>query len=288
MTTPTGNTGRGVLSTVMAADASVRVLVRDRAKLADAPDDLIEGDLRDAATIDAALADVGTAFFCVPQSENPDDLVVYCNSFAVPFATVAKTSGLRRLVVISGGDDEGENAGPGKALRSNEDIFAKAIPACRFVRCGYFMENLLWQVQTIAHAGMFTLPVAPDVPIAFVAADDIGAACGRLMLDEGWSDTSAVEAYGPVKVTMAEAAAIISHAIGKPVRYVEAEPGAWAAQMQGYGLSAAMATSLIEMFAAISVGRDMGGEPAAPLACPTTLEAWCTRTLAPAVRQAAA
>ena len=182
VTTPTGNTGRGVLATVMSADPSVRVLVRDRAKLADAPADVIEGDLREDASLAAALAGAETAFFCVPQSENPADLGAYFKSFAIPFAAAASASRLSRVVVISGGDDEGENTGPGKALRSNEDILANAIPSCRFVRCGYFMENLLWQVQTIAHAGFFTLPVAPDVPMAFVAADDIGAASGRLML----------------------------------------------------------------------------------------------------------
>ncbi len=220
VTTPTGNTGRAVLESVFAADPSIRVLVRDRSKLEASPSDVVEGDLRDEAALARALDGVETAFFCVPQSENPEDLVSYFNSFATPFASVAKRSGLARIVAISGGDDEGENIGPGKALRSNEDILSAAIPACRFVRCGYFMENLLWQVQTIAHAGFFTLPVASHVPMAFVAANDIGAASGRLMLDDSWSDQRAVEAYGPGKLSMEDAADIIAEAVGRPVRYV--------------------------------------------------------------------
>ncbi len=58
--------------------------------------------------------------------------------------------------------------------------------------------------------------------------------------------------------------------------------------MQGYGLSGAMATSLVEMFDAIAGGRDMGHMPSAPLDCPTTLAAWTNAVLAPAVRHAAA
>ena len=40
------------------------------------------------------------------------------------------------------------------------------------------MENLLWQAQSLAHASIFSLPLAPDVPLAFVAAADIGTHAG--------------------------------------------------------------------------------------------------------------
>jgi uncharacterized protein YbjT (DUF2867 family) len=289
LTTPTGNTGRHALTALLAAGRTVRVLVRDARKLA--PEDakrveVIEGDGRDVAALEKALIGVDTAFYCTPQSANPPDLDSYYREFAEPFAAAAKVVGLRRVVSISGGDDLPEPKGPGGVLRMTENLLDAVIPNARHVRCGYFMENLLWQVAPLAFQGAFYLPVARATPLPFVAAADIGRAAGALLADDAWTGVQAVEAYGPQSLSCDAAADRLAEALSTPVRFEQADPARWVEEMIGHGLSPAMATSLRDMFDAISEGRDMGGIAKHPLPCPTRLGDWARQTLAPALAAA--
>ena len=87
VTTPTGNTGSAVLKSVLAAGERPRVLLRDPAKLG--PETLgqvevVQGDLHDPDDLARALEGIEGAFFCVPQSPDPDDLSAYYRSFTEP------------------------------------------------------------------------------------------------------------------------------------------------------------------------------------------------------------
>lgn len=283
ITAPTGNTGRAVLEAVEASGAPYRVLVRDAGRLPPHRGEVVTGDLRDPMALQQAMQGVTSAFFCVPQISNPEDLLGWFGSFAQPFAAAASKAKLQRIVTISGGDAHSDNRGPGAALQANERILEQAGASMRHLRCGYFMENLLWQTQALAHAGIFSLPLAPDVPLAFVAAADIGGHAGRLLLDGSWTGVASHEVFGPKPLTCAAAADVISEALGRTVRYIPADSKAWALQMQGHGLSPAMTQALVEMFEDIAAGRDMGGTPSQPLACTTTLDAWTRQVLAPAM-----
>ena len=159
--------------------------------------EVIRGDLRDPASLEKALSGVEGAFFCVPQSPDPDDMDAYYGSFAQPFAAAAKAAGVQRLVAISGGDGRAGNRGPGVQLHQLEQTLNAAGAATRFVRCGYFMEQLLWMLPGIAYGGMFALPVAADLPLPFVAARDIGHNAGQFLLDRTWTGQQAAAAHGP-------------------------------------------------------------------------------------------
>jgi uncharacterized protein YbjT (DUF2867 family) len=185
---------------------------------------------------------------------------------------------------ISGGDAHSGSRGPGAALQANERILEQTGASVRYLRCGYFMENRLWQAQALAHGGIFSLPLVPDVPLAFVAAADIGAHAGKLLLEGAWHGVASHEVFGPGPLSCAAAAEVLSDALGRTVRYVPADSNAWARQMRGHGLSAAMTQALVEMFEDITAGHDMGGTPAQPLVCTTTLEAWTGKVLAPVVQ----
>lgn len=286
VTTPTGNTGRHVLHAAVDAGAATRVFVRDPGRLdpADrAAVEVVTGDLRDPHTLRTALDGIDTAFFCVPQSADAADVGDYYRSFSEPFAAAAAAAGVRRVVTISGGDEDDDAGGPGAALRDTERVIDAAVAHTGHIRCGYFMENLLWQAESIAYGSRFFLPIDRDVPLAWVAAGDIGAVAGRYLLDPDWTGRVITEAYGPAKVTCDEAAKLLSVALERDVTYVAAEPDAWVADLVRYGVGPAMAASLRDMFVEISRGRDMGRAPDNPADCPTTLPQWATVALKPAV-----
>jgi len=174
--------------------------------------------------------------------------------------------------------------GPGLALSRVEQAINATGIAARHVRCGYFMENLYYQAQPIARAGVFSLPIAGNVPLPFVAARDIGVAAAHLLLDRSWSGQDAVAAYGPASVSCDAAARVATDVLGFPVRYHPISGAAYKASLAAY-VSEAMSQSLVEMFDAIAAGEDMAAPIARRVDCPTALRMWIDTEFKRAVAQ---
>jgi uncharacterized protein YbjT (DUF2867 family) len=289
ITTPTGNTERHVLQAILAQGEPVRVLVRDPARLdasVQSRCQVVQADLRDPADLAQALDGIEGVFFCVPQSPDPDDISAYYHSFADPFAKAATTAGIQRVVAVSGGDGNGSgNRGVGLALHQLEQTISATGIAARYVRCGYFMENFFWQIQSIARESLFSLPIAGDVPIPFVAARDIGAAAAHLLLDRSWSDQVGVAAHGSELLSCDTAAKIASEVLGFAVHYQPISGADYKTSLSAHGCSDALGQSLVEMFDAIAAGQDMAVPVARSMHCPTTLRNWMESVLKMPVTQ---
>ena len=288
ITTPTGNTGRYVLQFALKQGESVRVFVRDPSRL-DALThercEVVQGDLRHPADLARALEGAEGVFFCVPQSPNPEDVRAYYHSFAAPFAKAAKAASVQRVVAISGGNGSSGFQGIGQALREVEQAIAATDIAARYVRCGYFMENFFWMIQPIVRAGIFSLPVASDVLIPFVAACDIGETAARLLLDRAWSSQEGIAAHGPTPLSCNTAAKIASQVLGFPIRYQPVNGADYKASLSVHGVSEALSQSLVEMFEAIAAGQDMAAPAVHKADCPTTLQAWMDTSFKEVVAQ---
>ena len=289
ITTPTGNTGRHVLQSVLNQGESVRVFVRDPSRLDASTQErceVVQGDLHNPVDLMRTLDGAEGVFFCVPQSPDPEDISAYYRSFADPFAKAVKDAGVQRVVAISGGDGSGSGfQGIGQALHEVEQAIAATDIAARYVRCGYFMENFFWMIQSIVRVGMFSLPVASYVPIPFVAAGDIGKAAARLLLDRTWSGQEGIAAHGPTPLSCNTAAEIASQVLDFPIRYQPVSGTDYKASLAIHGVSDAMGQSLVEMFKAITAGQDMAAPVGNKADCPTTLQAWMETFFKEAVTQ---
>ncbi|MBO0793662.1 MAG: NmrA family NAD(P)-binding protein, partial [Ktedonobacteraceae bacterium] len=77
ITTPTGAIGHQVLNHVLKAEAPVRVVVRDPARLAtDVRErvEVIQGSTDDVEVVNKAFAGAHVVFWIVPPDEDTDDL----------------------------------------------------------------------------------------------------------------------------------------------------------------------------------------------------------------------
>lgn len=287
ITTPTGNTGRHVAELAVARGEQVRLLIRDPAKLSNGLTvacDIVVGDMRDASALDALLKGANAVFFCVPQSADADDMRAYYLSFATVVSDAIARNGIGRVVTISGGDGEGSGGiGVGSDLYAMERMIEAAAPDVRHVRCGYFMENLFWQVQPLARAGVFSLPVGADVALPWVAAQDIGRAAGELLVDRTWNGHAGVAAHGPNAISCKDVASSLTQALGRPVAFAPVSGEQYTQTLMSHGCSRALGDGLVKMFDAIGMGKDMGATPDAAAECLTTLADWSNRALAPAI-----
>ncbi len=179
ITTPTGNVGSRVLRDLAQREHGVlRVIVRHPEKLP--PEiresvEVIAGSHADPATLIRALEGVEAMFWCQPDSITAEDYYGFYRDFASAGCAAIRHQQTPRVVVLSatGGAFNGQ-AGPITALHQMEDILGRSGAHLRFLRCGSFFENFLWQIDALRNEGTFYYPMAGDVAHPMVASDDIG------------------------------------------------------------------------------------------------------------------
>ena len=168
--------------------------------------------------------------------------VSYYPDLAVPgsveavraFTELAINSGVRRLVLLSGrGEPEAE-----RAERVVREVSEKAGAQWTILRSTWFMQNFS-EDYMLEHvlSGEIRLPAGSDVPTPFLDADDIAEVAAAALTEEGHAG-QLYELTGPRSLTFAEAAAEISRAAGRQIRYVPVSLEEHAAQAAEHGVPA--------------------------------------------------
>ncbi|HEV7976248.1 NAD(P)H-binding protein [Amycolatopsis sp.] len=176
-----------------------------------------------------------------------------------PFIHRAEDLGVERIVLLSGrGVDTpgyaGENSIAGKTHIDGED----AVHNCRLewtiIRPAWFAQNFSegFFLEAVL-GGELRLP-AGDGAASFVDAEDIAAVAVAALTEDGHTGQT-YELSGPTAVTIGEAVAEISEAIGRPVRYVSVPNDEFVAELVAQGWTAADAEDYADAVGPIR--RDM-------------------------------
>jgi len=132
VTTPTGNSGSLILRQLVEGGHTVRVLARDPNKIPEelrAQIEIVQGSLLDVDALTRALQGCDTAYYCIPQSTTPDDVIRYYEEFATIAVQAIQVAGTQRIVYLSGAGTDSplrENAGTATGLFHAEDILGKS------------------------------------------------------------------------------------------------------------------------------------------------------------------
>lgn len=289
VTAPTGNIGRRVLSDLLEAGASVRVIARDASKLPQAVRErveVVEGSHGDASVIDRAFLGAESLFWLAPPnpaSQTVDEAYV---GFAQPAADALRRHGVRRVVDISAlgrGTPWADKAGLVTASLRMDDLIASAGVAFRAVVCPSFMDNIARQAAPIREKGAFFLPFDGDRKMPVAATRDIAAVAARLLLDTRWTGSGHAAVLGPEDLSFNDMAAIISEVLGRPVRYQQISFDAYKAGFVERGMSIAMAQGMTDMAWAKNEGLDNAEARTPQNTTPTSFRQWCEQALKPTV-----
>lgn len=205
-------------------------------------------DWEDRTTWAPALRDVASVYV----SYYPDLAVPGAVETVRLFAELAVENGVRRLVLLSGrGEPEAERA----ELALQEVVGGKAGAEWTIVRSTWFMQNFS-EDYMLEHvlSGEIRLP-AGDVPTPFLDADDIAEVAVAALTEEGHTG-QLYELTGPRSLTFAEAAAEISKATGRDIRYVPVSLEEHAAEAAEHGVPAEVVELLTYLFAEVVDGRN--------------------------------
>ncbi|TDB79828.1 SDR family oxidoreductase [Micromonospora sp. KC721] len=207
-------------------------------------------DWTDRSTWDAALEGVERVYVIPFDGE----------LLTRPFVQLCEEVGVKRVVLLSGrGVDvagyAGENSAAGKTHIDGED----AVRTCRLewtiVRPAWFAQNFSEGFFLDAvRSGELRLP-AGDGAASFVDAEDIAAVAVAALTENGHAGRI-YELSGPRAVTLAEAAATISQATGRTVRYVPMSPEDFVAELVAEGWPQADAEDYADAVSPIRRGMD--------------------------------
>ncbi|MCI3227184.1 SDR family oxidoreductase [Streptomyces sp. NP-1717] len=177
-----------------------------------------------------------------------------------PFVERALRHGVRRIVLASGrGIDDPDYAkdsgGVLEGILDSEAAVRESGLEWTISRPGWFAQNFSEGFFADAvRTGELRLP-AGDGGASFVDAEDIAAVVVAALTEDGHTGRT-YELSGPRAVTLTEAAATISTAAGREIRYVPVSVAEYVADLVHQGLPPADAEAFADVVAPLREGRD--------------------------------
>jgi uncharacterized protein YbjT (DUF2867 family) len=241
-----GLSGTAIVREFSRNGVAVRALVRDRSRAVAIAElryvELVEGEMARAETVERVLDGIDRALMISSSDHQMDQtqcrFIDACKAAAVPH--VVKFSGKESSI--------GFDASHFLFTRMHETIeryLERSGLNWTHLRPSQFMQVYLREAPTIAGTGVLHLPLDDDVTLSPVDIEDI-AKIAFALLTQGGHHGRAFEIIGPQALRMAEIAAAISQATGKPVRYQKRSIEEHRRGMEAAGLPPFIVDALIE------------------------------------------
>ena len=238
----TGTTGGEVVRLLQEQGESFTAMVRSAAKaeaLQAAGIDTVVADLADRASLGLAMKGAESLFLLSASVADQADLQLN----AVEAAEKASVGFIVKVSAL-GADPESPLALGRAHADVEEGLAASGIPHA-LLRPGSFMQNFLGSAETIRDQDQF-YGSSGDGKIAMIDAWDIAAVAVALLTSE--EHTGGVYPLtGPEALSNSEAAAIISEAVEREIRYVDVSGDAFKAGLLEAGLEEWLADDLVTL-----------------------------------------
>lgn len=252
VTGTTGLSGSAVVRELAREGVAVRALVRDLAKArrAQVPStvELVEGDMLRPDTLGPALDGVRRALLISTANERLVET-------QTTFIDAAKRAGVEHVVKFSGRATDVPSGFRFARMHAEiEEYLRSSGMRWTMLRPSAFMQVYFREVPSMTGDGVLNLPMG-DASIAPVDIADIAKVASALLQGKGEAGRR-YEMSGPESLTMDQVAETVSSVIGRPVRYVAADPAAKREALLKAGLSPFFADALDELFAERRRGGD--------------------------------
>jgi uncharacterized protein YbjT (DUF2867 family) len=232
VTGASGKTGQAVTASLAQTGASVRALVRDASRtdpmLALGAREAVAADMRLASGLRRAVEGVRAVYHICPNV-SPDEVKI-----GLALIRAAREADVEHFVYHSVLHPQAE-AMPHhwNKLRVEEALFESGL-SFTILQPTAYMQNLLVGWDSIAQEGVLRNPYPVETRLSLVDLEDVAEAAARVLTEPGHNGAT-YELVGTPPLPQTEVAAILSEALGRPVR-AEAEPiEAWETRAQGMG-----------------------------------------------------
>jgi uncharacterized protein YbjT (DUF2867 family) len=236
----TGTVGAPLVAQLLAAGEAVRVASRKATPVPGA--ESVQFDFADATTHAGAFDGVDRAFLLLPSGH----LDIEATLGRVIAAAAARRVKLVMMSVL-GSDADGANP-----YRRGEIALAASGTPYVILRPNWFADNFHSFWLAGIRQGVIALPAAAG-RTSFIDARDIAASAVAALRSDRF-DGQAFNLTGPEALGYAEAAAILSSATGRPIRYQSVDDASFIAMLTGAGVPADYAGFLASIFHPVREG----------------------------------
>jgi uncharacterized protein YbjT (DUF2867 family) len=290
VTTPTGNVGSYVVRMLCQAGVRPRLLLRNPERLdADVRDqvELAVGDQRDADYVAESTRGVDAVFWVHPDDWSLPDPDADAERTGEGLAAAMRQNRIARVVFQSSiGAELRHGAGFVDGLARIEQRLDAARDetgtALLHLRCGYFMTNLLHDLDGL-RAGRLTTIRPLDEPMPWVDPRDIATVATVRLLAEDWTGRQVQAVHGPADLTWTEIAAVLSTATGVSIEAQRITDDEERAALRDAGMGEVAVEGIVGM----GVGTRDGFTPEQPRSAltttPSSLAGWAITHLRPAL-----
>jgi uncharacterized protein YbjT (DUF2867 family) len=261
ITGSTGNTGHAVAFHLLAEGKRVREIGRSAERLqrlVQMGGEPFVADLTDTEALTRAFQGAEGVYVMIPPELTAPNMLEYQHTITESIAAALERSGVKHAVSLSSiGADKPEGTGPVLGLHRMEERLNR-IAGLNIIhfRCGYFMENLLPQAESIEKTGKLFGTLQPELRLPMIATRDIGDAAAQALARPTFTSHQSRELLGYGDVTMNMAASIIGQAIDKPdLQYVQVSNDQLRSSMLQMGTSEDFANRIVEMCEALNSGH---------------------------------
>lgn len=288
----TGNVGGKIAALLAKKSEPIRVISRsaDRLRpLASKNVTAYAGDINDTEFLVKAFTGADAVFALIPPNPKAPDFMRYADTIGESIAQALELAGVKNVVYLSsvGAELAGGGTGPIKGLHNMEERLNR-IKGLNVVhlRAGYFMENLLWNLDLIKTKGITGSAVRGDLRIAMIATKDIAQYAADRLSKRDFTGSSVRYLLGERDLTLTEATSVIGNKLSKPglsyvmFPYDEAEKA-----MVAMGLSPDMSKTYVEMSRAFNEGKIRPEKRTKQNTTGTSIESFCEEVFVPIFTQ---
>ena len=243
------------------------------------------GDIMETEFLVKAIEGSEALFTLIPPNLRANTFIPYADKIGESIARAIEIVKVRHVVNLSSiGAEQSQSTGPILSLHEQEKRLNRIKELnVMHVRAGYFMENLLWNIDLIKSKGVTGSAIRGDIKIAAIATKDIAEYAAKRLTKRDFTGSSVHYLLGQRDITLIEASGAIGSKISKPglpyvtFPYEEAEKS-----MVAMGLSPDMSRTYIEMARAFNEGKINAEKRTKENTTPTSIELFCDEVFVPA------
>ena len=281
----TGGVGSLVARKLLAAGEQVRAISRSADRLAQltalGAEPIVMDSVLDQDAMTRAFEGSIAAYTMAP----PTGTNVAYDAVGAVMAEAAAAAGLTHVVNLSAfGAHQPDATGHSRDYL----LLESALNAVRglnvlHLRPVFFMTSFYSWIDQILTRGEVRGLFRSDVPVPRIASSDMADIAADALIRRDFAGQISRELQGQRDLSMAEAAAIIGRAIGRPdLRYSQVSEEEWLASLVARGISAEDAQHMNEMYTTWNRGVVVTAEPRSALnTTPTTFETFVAEDFVP-------
>ncbi len=226
-----GQTGSAVVRALWSRGQRVRAVVsgaRERPELAALAADVVAADLRDPASVEAALVGAEALYVIWPNFDPGEAAGV------AALLAAARRVGVGRVVYHSVLRPQIRGMPHHAAKDRVEEALDASGLAWRVLQPCAYADNLDGQLPAVAESGLFRSPWGLATAQSLVDVRDVADAAAVLLTEDGL-DGGTFEAVGPERLTAPRIAELMGRRLGRDVTAVDAVPDGPVPPPERYG-----------------------------------------------------